>query len=486
MTGCNDDTDAPIVSKIPQAPQRDYEKELTRLLEASRAAEPEIGALRKSHFEISDSLTLPAGKDRAGAIDWKARTRSFRQPEVALYEQRSQDPPEAKALATKFLKLCIEASVQGNVPGQELVALASAVITTGSKDPMIEGYAYLMRPFPEDVKLINELQTQTEKLAQAISEDDRGLNYEVQIRRYLIVFDQLNREGFQKSDLMRQADHLRQFTESMLRFMERNSVPEHYCSAWLYFEYYTKILMEGQKQAICRRIVQSEKAADWYKALAAAEILTDEGWDARGNGTSDQVSEEGWNVLRKKQTEARMLALLAWKIRPETPQPATLMEYLVGTGVDDEWGLRQWFQVAVHARFDHEEAYTRFQHFMQPQWGGSDRELLSFARECIETARLDTRVPQMGLSQLWSQNFKNGMKASIMRNEEARVAVSLFAEKACWRLRRTSICGPISARGIMRFCSGWLRRGIILWLRSGSMAAALRLMNWLSPMRAEA
>lgn len=429
ITGCSEDPDTPIVSKIPKAPQRDYDKELTRLLEASRAAEPEIAALRKSHFEISESLALPAAKDRQGAVDWKARTRSFRQPEVALYEQRSQDPPEAKALATKFLKLCIEASVLGNAPAKELEALASAVITTGSKDPMIEAYAYLMRPFPEDVKLIAELQVQTQKLAEGLSEEDRGLNYEVQIRRFLLQLDTLNREGFAKTDLMTQADHMRQFTESMLRFIERVSEPEHYCSAWLHFEYYTRILMEGQKQAICRRIVQSEKTADWYKALAAAQILTDEGWDARGEGTSDQVSEDGWNVLRKKQAEARSLALLAWKIRPETPQPATLMEYLVGSGAEDEWGLRQWFQVAVHARFDHEESYTRFRHFMQPQWGGSDRELLSFARECIETARLDTRVPQMGLSLLWDLNIKNGMKGTIMRTEDTRAAVSLYAEK---------------------------------------------------------
>jgi hypothetical protein len=412
---------------------------LTRLLEASRAAESEIAALRKSHFEISESLALPAAKDRAGAVDWKARTRSFRQPEVALYEQRTQDPPEAKSLATKFLKLCIEAAFSGNANDKELETLASAVITTGSKDPMIEAYAYLMRPFPKDVVLITEFRKKSEELSQRLAEEDRGLNYEVQMRRLLIELDQLDRDGLEKTNSNEQVEHLRQFTESMVRMIERASEPENHCQAWLHTEYYSKVFSKGQKQAFYRRVVQSEKTADWYKALAAASLLVDEGWEARNSRNAENASEDGWKVFRQKIAQARSMALLAWKIQPETPQPATLMESVVGSGAEDDWGLRQWFQVAVHARFDHEAAYLTYKSFMQPQWGGSDRELLSFARECIASGRLDTRVPEMGLSQLWDLNYRHGMKSSVMRTEDARAAVSQYAEQALHAIEKKEL-----------------------------------------------
>lgn len=432
LFSCNSSTTptTQVSPGLPQAPQKDYTKELQRLLEAARAAEPEIAALRKSHFEISESLTLPATKDRPEAINWKERFLKFRGEELKTYEQRSQDSPEAKSLATKFLGQCIDASVRSDSPANQIEALASAVITTGSQDPMVETYAYLVRSFPQEPAPVVELRKKTEALSQRVTPDDRGLNYDVQLRRLLIQLDNWTLDGLEKTSSMEQVEHIRQLTESLVRFLERASAAEHYCVAWSYTEYYSDVLTAGQKQAFYRRVVQSEKAADWYKALAGAKILVAEGWEARGTGVSSTVSEEGWKVLQEKLVDARQLALLSWKLGPETPQPAAQMEHLVGAGADDEWGLRQWLQVAVHTKFDHEEAYTYYTNYMLPQWGGSDRALLQFARECVETGRLETRVPQLGLGQLWNQNFTHGMRTSVMRTEDARATVSLFAEQA--------------------------------------------------------
>ena len=109
---------------------------------------------------------------------------------------------------------------------------------------------------------------------------------------------------------------------------------------------------------------------------------------------------------------------------------------------------------------------------MQPKWGGSYEKLMKFGRECVETKRLDTRVPLMGLRVLLSLHTSHGMRTPLMRNADARAAVNSITEQI---LQATQESTPLALD-----LDAWNEQ-ILVWLIDGGNYALAKTFREKSP-----
>jgi hypothetical protein len=114
-------------------------------------------------------------------------------------------------------------------------------------------------------------------------------------------------------------------------------------------------------------------------------------WDARGSGTSDTVTPEGWKLMADRLSVAERLLGEAYKRDPSDATAATHMiscELGQGKGKDQ---MERWFQRAIKAdpahsyEYSDSDAYNNKLYYLQPKWFGSLEECLTFGRECAAT-----------------------------------------------------------------------------------------------------
>ncbi|MEQ1631754.1 MAG: hypothetical protein ABL997_05245 [Planctomycetota bacterium] len=117
--------------------------------------------------------------------------------------------------------------------------------------------------------------------------------------------------------------------------------------------------------------------------------------DARGQGTASSVNEKDFRTFAEHMEKAAEFGSRAAKRYPHYPEgPTAVMEAIGPFGAETE-DLRRWLDIAVAAQFDWTDAYLTYLHYVQPRWGGSQRELIAFGTECVETGRFDTPVPSL-------------------------------------------------------------------------------------------
>lgn len=444
LTGCSDSSSSAPIKKAVIAPQLEMTEEVARLLELAKGAEADIAKLRKSKFEISDSTGLPSEKNRPGEIDWFQRMSDLRSRELAVYQQRSQDPPERKAIAEKFLQQYFQMTVGRLADSKPLIAMGLSIAAGGTQDPLVETYALSIQDFPAQANELSKFRDRLVAINERIPEADRGMIYDLTIRRMLVRVGVWNVEGYQKTPMHEQEMRVRDLIKSLIRFLELNSEPQYLHTTWRLSHQFADVLETNQREDFHRRIVQSVAAPDWYKLNAAAIVLFDEGWGARGKGFASTVTEEGWAVLNEKLEQARRLSLLAWKMNPESPIPTAKLEQLVAAGAKDEWDMQQWFRVSTEAQFDQYDAYSIYLNFIQPNWGGSLRGMCLFSGELLRTGRVDTQVPEVGLNQLWELRVQS--KYFVMQNPELNEALSLFVERALQAIQHQELIHTDLAR----------------------------------------
>ena len=117
--------------------------------------------------------------------------------------------------------------------------------------------------------------------------------------------------------------------------------------------------------------------------VALAECYVRYGWDARGNGLGDSVSDSGWRLLTERAAKARQLL-------EQSPVPATDPEWFAAM---QEVALAQgWRPDARQALFDQaaklEPAYyyyyRSYAYSILPKWGGEDGEVATFLQKAAD------------------------------------------------------------------------------------------------------
>lgn len=128
-------------------------------------------------------------------------------------------------------------------------------------------------------------------------------------------------------------------------------------------------------------------------ALVKAEFYLRFAWRARGNGTADQVTDEGWRLFRERLAEAGKALDQAWAQDPYDSQIPTLMISIVTGQEKNRPEMEKWFQRAMKLDPDNYQACHAKLNYLLPQWYGSRDDMLEFGRECVANTNWGGEVP---------------------------------------------------------------------------------------------
>ncbi len=153
--------------------------------------------------------------------------------------------------------------------------------------------------------------------------------------------------------------------------------------------------------------------ADWKAAypdsitwrLYMSDVYQQLAWDARGSGTVDTVTDEGWKVFQTNLEKARVLLdnvdaskvkdphyfKSRFKIESLAPvqKPQSLIGYALETiadllGAEEEDTAKPYFDLGVTLEPEYLPLYEERVRTLLPRWGGSNTKMMSFAEESAD------------------------------------------------------------------------------------------------------
>lgn len=132
----------------------------------------------------------------------------------------------------------------------------------------------------------------------------------------------------------------------------------------------------------------------WLKYWIVGLALNAEGWEARGGGYSDTVTEKAWQIFYAKMAQSAEFLEKAHLENPNHPGPAASRCYVAmtysQTPIRD---MRKWFDLSTAAQIDYARAYGMMLWGLRPRWHGSKGKMIDFGRECMNSGRFDSNVP---------------------------------------------------------------------------------------------
>jgi hypothetical protein len=140
--------------------------------------------------------------------------------------------------------------------------------------------------------------------------------------------------------------------------------------------------------------------------VALARVYKDYAWNARGGGFGASVSDEGARFFNERLVKARDILLEAENLPTKCPETYTVLEHVaVGLGWD-RGQLDALFHKAVALEPSYTPLYNIRAWSLQPQWYGSDADVV---RSAEEAAQLSRDQDGMGLYArvLWYMTVKN-------------------------------------------------------------------------------
>jgi len=142
------------------------------------------------------------------------------------------------------------------------------------------------------------------------------------------------------------------------------------------------------------RLLSKDKRTEQARLRLKGYFLLSDGWEARGIGLAETVTEEGSRIFRAKLTEARKTLEQAWNAKPGDYRTATIMLTVQkGIGGGDRAEMEKWFPRAMAANGDNREACLNKLDWLDPKWYGDPESLLAFGQACRDTKNVNSGIP---------------------------------------------------------------------------------------------
>ena len=118
--------------------------------------------------------------------------------------------------------------------------------------------------------------------------------------------------------------------------------------------------------------------------VALAESYVNYGWDARGSGLADTVSESGWKLLAERSAKARQVLEQASALSNKDPEWYVAMQH-VALGQSWEPDARQaLLEQAIKFEPAYYYYYRMYADSILPKWGGEEGEVEKFLQESAD------------------------------------------------------------------------------------------------------
>jgi hypothetical protein len=126
--------------------------------------------------------------------------------------------------------------------------------------------------------------------------------------------------------------------------------------AALFIDDYAGTFFERNDQEVCEIVHQAGPAYLWLSLIMDARRLITEAWKARGGGSSNTVSAQGFDAFNQDLNQALLILTKAWQLKPDYPVAASLGVYAALNHDSDT--MRVWFDRAVAAQIDSPAAWN--------------------------------------------------------------------------------------------------------------------------------
>ena len=137
----------------------------------------------------------------------------------------------------------------------------------------------------------------------------------------------------------------------------------------------------------------------WFRLILTGHAGIKEAWQARGNGWSSSVTEEGWKGFRIGLKKAENALIKAWQLAPgKVEAPALMITVSMGQNKTIEERIL-WFKRAIEAQLVYYSAFSSITNATAPKWDGSWKLIMNLAIACLNS-RCDTVVPRIGINTL--------------------------------------------------------------------------------------
>lgn len=135
------------------------------------------------------------------------------------------------------------------------------------------------------------------------------------------------------------------------------------------------------------------KAASWIRDTLEGKVLTESGWDARGNGAGNAVDPDNYETFRTRLKQAKTKLEAAWKAEPSLSQPPTFMLYVAKGLAFPREEMETWFRRAMETNPDNFEACDAKKEWLQSHWHGDNNTVINFIVQCMRTNNYYGKLP---------------------------------------------------------------------------------------------
>lgn len=123
-------------------------------------------------------------------------------------------------------------------------------------------------------------------------------------------------------------------------------------------------------------------------------------WDARGTGFADKVTDEGWKLFGERLRIARAALEKSWSLQPMLYTARSMMTVELGASTGPE-GMELWFRRGMEFDPASYDLCNDKLNWLMPKWHGSEAEMISFGRECVESKIWRGNVPLILFEAHW-------------------------------------------------------------------------------------
>ena len=122
-------------------------------------------------------------------------------------------------------------------------------------------------------------------------------------------------------------------------------------------------------------------------------------WEARSNGAAASVSQAAFQAFAKRLQQGKEAYNQAWKARPGDARTAAgMMVVEKGMGGGDRAAMELWFDRAIKADPDCQDACYQKLEWLSPQWYGTSEEMLAFGKACQATGNWRAKITPLAVT----------------------------------------------------------------------------------------
>jgi hypothetical protein len=118
--------------------------------------------------------------------------------------------------------------------------------------------------------------------------------------------------------------------------------------------------------------------------IVLAESYVSYGWDARGSGYADDVSDSGWKLFGQRAEKARQILNAAPAMKTKCPDWYIAMQQVAQAQSWDLPKATALFQEAVAYEPAYQYYYRTYAYLLLPKWGGEEGDAAHFAQESAD------------------------------------------------------------------------------------------------------